>query len=70
MRGDLAAVGEVGLTGELRSVNSLSQRLAEVQRLGFTKCLIPARNHGKLVEPEGLQLIRVRNIREALAAIL
>lgn len=68
--GDLAAVGEVGLTGELRSVNSLSQRLAEVQRLGFTKCLVPARNHGKLIEPDGLQLIRVRNIREALAAIL
>lgn len=68
--GDLAAVGEVGLTGELRSVNVLSQRLSEVRRLGFTKCLIPARNSGKLNEPDGLQLIRVRNIREALAAIL
>lgn len=67
--GDLAAVGEVGLTGELRSVSSLSQRLAEVQRLGFKKCMIPARNHGKITEPEGLQLIRVRNIREALAAL-
>lgn len=68
--GDLAAVGEVGLTGELRSVNALGQRLSEVRRLGFTKCLIPARNSGKLTEPDGLQLIRVRNIREALAAIL
>ena len=67
---DLAAVGEVGLTGELRSVNALGQRLSEVRRLGFTKCLIPARNSGKLTEPDGLQLIRVRNIREALAAIL
>ena len=68
--GDLAAVGEVGLTGELRSVNSLSQRLSEVRRLGFTKCLIPAQNHGKIAAPGGLQLIKVRNIREALAAIL
>jgi len=68
--GDLAAIGEVGLTGELRSVNALSQRLSEVQRLGFTKCLIPSRNSGKLTEPEGLQLIRVRNIREALATLL
>jgi DNA repair protein RadA/Sms len=67
---DLAAVGEVGLTGELRSVNALGQRLSEVRRLGFTKCLIPAKHSGKLVEPEGLQLIRVKNIREALAAIL
>lgn len=68
--GDLAAIGEVGLTGELRSVNALGQRLSEVHRLGFTKCLIPARSSAKLNVPEGLQLIRVRNIREALAAIL
>ncbi len=67
---DLAAIGEVGLTGELRSVHALGQRLSEVRRLGFSKCLIPARNSGKLIEPPGLQLIRVRNIREALAAVL
>ena len=68
--GDLAAIGEVGLTGELRSVNALGQRLSEVRRLGFTKCLIPARTGGKLDTPDGLQLIPVRNIREALAALL
>ncbi len=68
--GDLAAIGEVGLTGELRSVSALGQRLSEVRRLGFTQCLIPARNSAKLTEPEGLQLIRVRNIREALTAVL
>ena len=67
---DLAAVGEVGLTGELRAVNALGQRLAEVQRLGFKKCLIPKRIQGKLNAPEGLELIRVANIREALAALL
>ena len=48
---DLAAVGEVGLTGELRAVNALGQRLAEVQRLGFKKCLIPKRIQGKLNAP-------------------
>lgn len=67
---DLAAIGEVGLTGELRSVNAMNQRLSEVRRLGFKKCLIPAKNSQKLAEPDGLQLIRVKNIREALAAIL
>ncbi|MEG2420193.1 MAG: DNA repair protein RadA [Oscillospiraceae bacterium] len=67
---DLTAIGEVGLTGELRAVNSLGQRLAEVRRLGFTKCIIPAHSSGKMTEPAGLQLIRVHNIREALAAIL
>ena len=68
--GDLVAIGEVGLTGELRSVNFLGQRLSEVRRLGFTKCIVPSRSSGKLVVPDGLDLIRVNNIREALAAIL
>jgi len=67
---DLAAVGEVGLTGELRPVHTMGQRLSEVRRLGFTKCLVPYRNSGKLSEPAGLELIRVRNIREALAILV
>lgn len=67
--GDLTAIGEVGLTGELRSVSAMGQRLSEVRRLGFTKCMVPAQSTGKLAEPEGLQLIRVQNIREALAAL-
>ncbi len=68
---DLVAIGEVGLTGELRSVSALSQRLSEVRRLGFTKCLVP-KNQGKqeIKPPEGLQLIPVKNIREALAVLL
>lgn len=68
---DLVAVGEVGLTGELRAVSALNQRLSEVRRLGFTKCLIP-KSHGrqKINAPEGLQLIPVRNIREALAVLV
>lgn len=67
---DLAAIGEVGLTGELRSVNAVNQRLSEVRRLGFTKCLVPARSSGKLIVPEGLDLIRVGNIREAIAVLV
>lgn len=63
---ELAAIGEVGLTGELRTVNALDQRLAEVHRLGFTKCMLPARNSRKLPELPGLRLIPVKNIREAL----
>lgn len=67
---DLVAIGEVGLTGELRSVNALNQRLSEVRRLGFSKCLIPARSSGKPIVPEGLDLIRVDNIREAIAVLI
>ena len=67
---DLAAIGEVGLTGELRSVHAINQRLSEVRRLGFTKCLVPARNSGKLIVPDGLELIRITTIREAIAALI
>lgn len=63
---ELAAIGEVGLTGELRTVNGLDQRLSEVHRLGFTQCMLPARNNRKLPELPGLRLIPVKNIREAL----
>ena len=67
---DLVAIGEVGLTGELRSVSQLGQRVSEVRRLGFTQCLIPSRRTGELAAPEGLRLIPVRNIGEAIRAAL
>ena len=67
--GDLAAIGEVGLTGELRAVNALGQRLSEVRRLGFTKCIVPMRTQGKLVIPDGLEVIHASNIRQALAVL-
>ena len=64
----LAAIGEVGLTGEIRAVSQLSQRLSEIHRLGFTRCLVP-RSSRELRAPEGLELLRVRNIREAMAVV-
>ena len=63
----LAAVGEVGLTGEIRSVGQLSQRLAEIRRLGFTQCIIPRSGTKDLMIPDGLELLRVKNVREAIA---
>ena len=62
----LAAIGEVGLTGEIRAVNHLSQRLQEVSRLGFKQCVIPRYGSDKVEVPEGLEVFRVRNIREAI----
>ncbi|MDE7242384.1 MAG: DNA repair protein RadA [Oscillospiraceae bacterium] len=70
---DLTAIGEVGLTGELRVVNNLDQRLSEVQRLGFKKCVIP-RRRGKQQQNtrsiQDLQIIEAANIGEALRAVL
>lgn len=63
---DLAAIGEIGLTGEIRAVSNLAQRLAEVARLGFKKCIIPYRTPSKIEIPEGLTVYRVKNLREAI----
>ncbi len=65
----VAAIGEVGLTGEVRSVSHLGQRLSEVSRLGFESCIIPQRHSERLEKLKGLTLIPVSNIGEALRAI-
>ena len=67
---DLVAIGEVGLTGEIRSVSNMNQRLSEVARLGFKKCMIPKNGSEKLEIPEGLTVYRVRNLREAIETAL
>ncbi|MGH2550387.1 MAG: DNA repair protein RadA [Thermomicrobiales bacterium] len=67
----LVAIGELGLSGEVRSVNHLERRLIEARRLGFTRAIIPAnlgRRSGSF--GEGLELIRVSTLQEALQAAL
>lgn len=66
----LAAIGEVGLTGEIRSVSFLNQRLAEVARLGFKSCIIPKNTAEKLEIPSGLTVYRVKNLAEAIETTL
>lgn len=63
---DLAAVGEVGLSGEIRSVSSINQRLSEISRLGFKRCIIPAHLRSELNSFSGLELIPVKNIYDAV----
>ncbi len=67
---DLAAIGEVGLSGEIRSVSMLNQRLAEIARLGFRRCVIPFHVRDELRVPQGLEMIPVKNVGEAVAAVL
>ena len=66
----VAAIGEVGLTGELRAVSHLGQRLSEVHRLGFRCCVIPRQGTSQVQPPEGLEILRVRHIREAIETLL
>ncbi len=67
---ELVAIGEVGLTGEIRSVSYMNQRLAEVTRLGFKRCIIPKNSAEKLEIPDGLTVYRVKNLREAIETAL
>jgi len=67
--GSLVAIGEVGLTGEIRTVQGINQRLAEIRRLGFTWCVLPVCDEAKLVRPEGLRLTMVKTIRDAFMAV-
>ena len=66
---DVVAIGEVGLTGEVRAVNMIEKRLREAERLGFKKCIIPESNKKLLKENFKLDIIGVRNINEAIKGL-
>ncbi len=61
----LVAVGEVGLSGELRAVSQLDRRVNEAARLGFKRCLVP-KVGTRISAPEGIELIPVSTLREAI----
>ena len=67
---ELVAIGEVGLTGEIRSVRHINQRLSEVARLGFKRCIIPKNTAEKLEIPENLTVYPVKNLMEAIEMAL
>ena len=69
---DLAAIGEVGLSGELRRVGQVERRLAEAGKLGFRRCILP-RSIGadrRLAAASGVELIGAQTLAEALEAAL
>ena len=68
---DILAFGEVDLTGEIRAVSNASLRVNEASRLGFKRCLLPYHNLSGVTLPDDseMQLIGVRNIRDAVAAL-
>lgn len=63
-------LGEVGLTGELRTVSFIEKRIKEAAKLGFTKAVIPEANLKGLKKIEGLEVIGVANIERALTIVL
>ncbi len=63
---DTIVIGEVGLTGEIRSVNLIEKRLKEAEKLGFKRCILPESNQKLLKDSYKLDIIGVGNIRQAL----
>ena len=63
---DVVAIGEVGLTGEVRAVNMIEKRIKEAEKLGFKKCIIPESNKKLLKDNFKLDIIGVRNVNEAI----
>ncbi len=65
-RGDDCFIGEVGLTGEVRRVARIEQRVQEAEKLGFKRVIIPKNNIGGWDFPGNIEVIGVTNINEAL----
>jgi DNA repair protein RadA/Sms len=74
LNSDTVAVGEVGLTGEIRPVSRISQRINEVAKLGFKRFVMPRANLDELKKAtaryESMQLVGVDNIKEAIGVAL
>lgn len=68
------AFGEIGLSGEVRAVSMAEQRILEAKKLGFTTCILPAvcleqLNDKKRIEKEGIRLIGVKSVQDAIDLI-
>jgi DNA repair protein RadA/Sms len=63
---DTVAIGEVGLTGEVRSVNSLEKRIKEADRMGFKTCIVPESGKKILKYNGKINIIGVKDVSEAI----
>lgn len=63
-------IGEIGLTGEVRPVSNIEQRIGEAEKLGFKTAVIPAQNHSRMVKKFKINVLPVDRISTALAELL
>ena len=69
IRSDTIVFGEIGLTGEIRTVTHAEQRISEARRLGFRRCILPYYNQkGRDIQSEGIEIIGIKTVREAFEA--
>jgi DNA repair protein RadA/Sms len=65
---DCALIGEIGLSGELRAVNQLAQRLREARQLGFKRVIVPRSLRKQEAKLDGIEVVQARSLKEALEA--
>lgn len=66
---EIVCIGEVGLTGEIRSVNVIDKRIKEAEKLGFKTCIIPESNKKLLKDKYKLDIIGAKDINNALKIV-
>jgi DNA repair protein RadA/Sms len=66
VRADTVLIGEIGLSGELRTVSQLNNRLREAAKLGFKRAVIPKLVRQSEPYPQGIEIVEVRTLRQAL----
>ncbi len=59
-------LGEIGLTGEVRAIGQVDNRISECRKMGFTRCLVPASNLKRLSAIDGIEITGVRTVSEVV----
>ena len=62
-------LGEVGLTGEVRAISQVETRVAEIKKMGFTRCLIPESNLKRLTKQDGIELTGIKTVSGAMEVL-
>jgi DNA repair protein RadA/Sms len=67
--GRTLVLGEVGLAGEVRAVGQVDARVAEAGKMGFARCVVPAGNLKRIATPDGIDIVGVSSIAEAVESL-
>ena len=67
---DVVLFGEIGLSGEVRAVSGAVQRIQEIKRLGYKKCILPEGCRADVRNIEGIELVFVKDISQAIKAAI
>lgn len=62
-------MGEVGLTGEVRAIGQVEARVAEIRKMGFTRCLLPESNVRRMTRVDGIEVIGIRTVGQAVETL-